>query len=353
MDKTNTLEHPKVEPKVTTTETVVVGGPTFEKGKSYKGVAITVKVFIYIFLSIFAVIMVVPFIFMISMGLRDPQVYINETNGDTVRFITTNLTNINFKIILGGSLSGNDMSSLPESLAKIITDAKELGRGINFVPYFINTFVVAVVSTVFTVITTVLTAFAFARLNFKGKNALFTVLLGTMMIPGEMMLITNIATVQSMNMHNTFSALIFVHGISVFYIFQLRQSFQQIPNELFLAAKVDGYGEFRYLAKVMIPIAMPTIVTIIILNFMGSWNALMWPNAIARGNNRFFYEWFEIEHPMKLVSNGLMEFFSGTYSNFDTVKLAGSMVISAPLLLIFIFFRKYIMRGVSRSGIKG
>jgi multiple sugar transport system permease protein len=221
--------------------------------------------------------------------------------------------------------------------------------GNNFGIFFLNTFIVAVGSTTVTVVTAVLAAFAFARLNFKGKDALFALLLGTMMIPGEMMVITNYMTVRYIGWMNTYAALILVHGVSVFYVFYLRQTFQQIPNELYLAAKVDGVGDVGYLWKVMIPIAMPTITTIIILSMMGAWNSYVWPNLVARGKWRI-----DGKHSMMLVSNGLRSLFSqNTSGTMEAVKLAGSMVISLPLFVVFICFRKYIMRGVSRSGIKG
>ncbi len=322
--------------------------PSFEKTKEYKTRAIVVKVITYVFLSIFALFMLLPFWFMISVSLKAPLEYAREvTTG--LKLFTTNPTLINFEIILGGSIEGRE-SLLPSQLLNVITTSS--GK-INFLPYFLNTIIVALISTMFTIITTVLASFAFARLDFKGKNFLFSILLATMMVPGEMMLITNYQTTVGIGWENSFAALIFVHGVSVFYIFYLRQTFQQIPNELFLAAKVDGYGEFRYLWRVMIPIAMPTIVTVLILNVMGSWNAFIWPTLIANGNNSFLYQNFGIEHSMKLVSNGLMSLFTSEFSSFDTVKIAGSMIISAPLLIIFIMFRKYIMTGVSRSGIKG
>ena len=166
------------------------------------------------------------------------------------------------------------------------------------------------------------------------------------------MVITNYQTVSALQWKNTFAALIFVHGVSVFYIFYLRQTFQQIPNELYLAAKVDGVGDLGYLVKVMIPIAMPTVTTIIILSMMGSWNSYIWPNLVANG-----YWKYNRNHSMKLVSNGLRDLFSSISGSgqpaSDTLKIAGSMIISIPLLIVFVLFRKYIMRGVSRSGIKG
>ncbi len=324
--------------------------PSYEKAKEYKARAIIAKILAYSFLSLFALFMLLPFWFMISVSLKAPTEYAREvTTG--LKLFTSNPSFVNFKIILGQDVSG-DIHLLPGGLYEVIFDR---GRSVNFTPYFINTTTVAVISTFFTVATTILASFAFARLDFKMKNALFAVLLATMMVPGEMMIITNYQTAIGLGWYNTFAALIFVHGVSVFYIFYLRQTFQQIPNELFLAAKVDGYGEFRYLWRVMLPIGMPTIVTIIILNVMGSWNAFIWPNLITSSNDphALIKKLFHVDWPMQLVSNGLMSLFSSEFNSFDTVKIAGSMIISAPLLLVFIFFRKYIMSGVSRSGIKG
>jgi multiple sugar transport system permease protein len=319
-----------------------------KKPKNDKAGRIIGKIFTYLFLTIFALFMLLPFWFMIMTSLKHPSTYNQELTAGALKLFTGTPTFVNFRIILGGNLTQAQLNSLESQLQTIVQTKSH-----NFLPYFLNTIIVAGVSTIFTVVTTVLSAFAFARLDFKGKNVLFTILLATMMVPGEMMLITNYQTTVGIGWGNTFAALIFVHGVSVFYIFQLRMTFQQIPNELFLAAKVDGFGEFNYLWRVMIPIAMPTIVTITILNVMGSWNAYIWPTLIASGNNAAFESWFGIEHTMKLVSNGLMSLFTSEFSSYDTVKIAGSMIISSPLLVVFIFFRKYIMRGVSRSGIKG
>lgn len=319
-----------------------------KKPKNDKAGRIISKIFIYLFLTIFALFMLLPFWFMIMTSLKHPSTYNQELTAGALKLFTGTPTFVNFRIILGGNLTQAQLNSLESQLQTIVQTKSH-----NFLPYFLNTIIVAGVSTIFTIVTTVLSAFAFARLDFKGKNVLFTILLATMMVPGEMMLITNYQTTVGIGWGNTFAALIFVHGVSVFYIFQLRMTFQQIPNELFLAAKVDGFGEFNYLWRVMIPIAMPTIVTITILNVMGSWNAYIWPTLIASGNNAAFEQWFGIKHTMKLVSNGLMSLFTSEFSSYDTVKIAGSMIISSPLLVVFIFFRKYIMRGVSRSGIKG
>ena len=207
---------------------------------------------------------------------------------------------------------------------------------------FANTVFVGVVSTVLSLIITVLSAFAFARLEFKGKNAMFAALLATMMIPGELFTITNYQTVNTFGWMKTFTVLIVPFLVSVFYIYLLRQNFLQIPNELYLAAKVDGTTDFKYLWKVMIPLALPTIISITILKMMGAWNSYMWPRLVANDN----------EH--RLITNGLRTAFTNAEGVTDIpVQMAAVAVVSLPLFLVFVFLRKYIMKGVSRSGIKG
>lgn len=208
---------------------------------------------------------------------------------------------------------------------------------------FLNTVFVGVVSTILSLVVTVLSAFAFARLEFKGKNALFAALLGTMMIPGELFTITNYQTVFNLGWMNTFTVLIVPFLVSIFYIYLLRQNFMQIPNELYLAAKVDGTSDLKYLWKVMIPLALPTLISITILKMMGSWNSYVWPNLVAN------------DEVHSLVTNGLRNAFTVAETG-DTdypVQMAAVAIVSAPLFLVFIFLRKYIMKGVSRSGIKG
>ncbi len=208
---------------------------------------------------------------------------------------------------------------------------------------FKNTVIVGVVSTLLSLVITVLTAFVFARLEFKGKNALFAMLLGTMMIPGELFTITNYETVFRLGWLNTYTVLIVPFLVSVFYVYLLRQSFMQIPDSLYLAAKVDGTSDLKYLWKVMIPLAFPTIISITILKMMGAWNSYMWPNLVAR------------DADMQLITNGLRNAFTEASSgdtNFP-VQMAAVALVSIPLFIVFIFFRKYIMKGVSRSGTKG
>jgi len=303
----------------------------------YKGQKIFTQVLLYAFLTLFGLFIVFPFFYMVVTSMKSEILYDSEAARKLISLVPQ------FESVYGLNDQGNFVRTwqLFDNY-RIVLDSSN-----NFFVYYMNTIIVSVVSTAFTVVTAVLAAFAFARLEFKGKNLLFTIILATMMVPGEMMVITNFQIAATWGWQNTYAALIFVHGVSVFYIFYLRQTFQQIPNELFLAAKVDGYGHFRYLWRVMVPIGMPTIVTIIILSLMGSWNAFIWPNLIASGTNPTF------GHTMRLVSNGLMSLFQGEYSSEDTIKVAASMVITLPLFVFFLIFRKFIMRGVSRSGIKG
>ena len=207
---------------------------------------------------------------------------------------------------------------------------------------FMNTMYVGLVSTILSLIITILTAFAFARLEFKGKNALFAALLGTMMIPGELFTITNYATVTQFGWINTYTVLIVPFLVSVFYIYLLRQNFLQIPNELYLAAKVDGTSDIKYLWKVMVPLALPTLISITILKMMGAWNSYIWPRLVAN------------DEAHRMITNGLRNAFTETTGDVNyPVQMAAVALVSAPLFLVFVFLRKYIMSGVSRSGIKG
>ncbi len=207
---------------------------------------------------------------------------------------------------------------------------------------FLNTLLVGVVCTLISLIITVLTAFAFARLEFKGKHILFGAMLATMMIPGELFTITNYMTVSQLDWLKTFRVLIVPFLVSVFYIYLLRQTFMQIPKELYLAAKVDGTSDIKYLWKVMVPLAKPTLISIAILQMMGSWNSYIWPRLVAN------------DEAHRLITNGLRTAFTATTGDVNyPVQMAAVAIVSVPLFLLFIFLRKYIMAGVSRSGIKG
>ncbi|MBR0033880.1 MAG: carbohydrate ABC transporter permease [Bacilli bacterium] len=304
--------------------------------RRYKAKKIASAIILYTFVTLFALFMLLPFVFMLVGSLTDAESFDEFTKTANFELIGFNKWSFsNFEAIFSGQIVNR------------ITGATEARP--SFAQYYLNTLITAVGSTAVTVVTAVLAAFAFARLEFKGKNILFTLLLATMMIPGELMVLTNYKTTKSLDWEYTFSALIFVHGVSVFYIFYLRQTFQQIPNELYLAAKVDGVGDVGYLIKVMVPIAMPTIVTIIILSLMGAWNSYVWPLLVANGGWKY-----DKSYNMQLVSNGLMSLFNSDIAKgLDAIKIAGSMVVTFPLFVFFLIFRKYIMKGVSRSGIKG
>lgn len=207
---------------------------------------------------------------------------------------------------------------------------------------FLNTMYVGVVSTILSLVITVLSAFAFARLEFKGKDMMFAALLATMMIPGELFTITNYSTVTQLGWMNTYTVLIVPFLVSVFYIYLLRQNFMQIPNELYLAAKVDGTSDIKYLWKVMVPLSLPTLISITILKMMGAWNSYIWPRLVAN------------DEAHRMITNGLRNAFTETTGDVNyPVQMAAVAIVSAPLFLVFIFLRKYIMAGVSRSGIKG
>lgn len=207
---------------------------------------------------------------------------------------------------------------------------------------FLNTLYVGLVSTILSLVITVLSAYAFARLEFKGKNTMFAALLATMMIPGELFTITNYSTVTQFGWMNTYTVLIVPFLVSVFYIYLLRQNFMQIPDELYYAAKVDGTSDLKYLWKVMIPLSKPTLISIIILKMMGAWNSYIWPRLVAN----------DAAH--RMVTNGLRNAFTETTGDVNyPVQMAAVAIVSFPLFLVYVFLRKYIMKGMSRGGLKG
>ena len=278
---------------------------------SQRIVQIAVRVMVYAFLIAMAVVVLFPFYWMIISSLKTLDEY--RLSQPTFFPQTVMLSNY----------------------ADAFTTAS-LGR------LFINTMIVGVASTLLSLVITVLSAFAFARLEFKGRELLFSGLLATMMIPGELFTITNFVTVTEFGWRNTYTVLIVPFLVSVFYIFLLRQNFMQIPNELYLAAKVDGTSDLKYLWKVMVPLSLPTLISITILKMMGAWNSYMWPKLVAN----------DAAHSM--ITNGLRNAFTDTTGDVNyPVQMAAVAIVSAPLFLVFIFLRKYIMAGVSRSGIKG
>jgi multiple sugar transport system permease protein len=276
--------------------------------------------FLYIILIILAVVMIFPFYWMIITSLKGND----EIYQTTQTLYPTIIMWSNYVYVFQYFDFGN---------------------------YLLNTVVVAIFSTLGTLITTIIAAFAFARLKFKGRDGLFMVFLMTMMIPGEMMVISNYITVASFGWIGTdqtrtdaYLAMIVPFIISVFYIYLLRQNFKQIPNELYLAAKVDGKTDWSFLWRVMVPLAAPTLISITILKFMGTWNSYVWPQLVTS------------QADFRLISNGLR---SSTFIDVDSERvsygyqMAATVLVTVPLFLLFVIFRKYIMRGVGRAGIKG
>ena len=279
-------------------------------------VKILVQIGLYTFLTIMALAVLFPFYWMLISSVKT----LDEYNAANPTFWPQQFKWSNYSAAFTGELNLGEL--------------------------FLNTVIIGVVSTLLSLVVTVLSAYAFARLEFKGKNALFAALLATMMIPGELFTITNYVTASRLGWVNSswsFMALIIPFLVSVFYIYLLRQNFMQIPNELYLAAKVDGTSDLKYLWKVMIPLAAPTLISITILKMMGAWNSYIWPRLVA--NNT-----------MRLVTVGLRgaSFVDQATNMTDyPAQMAAVVIVTIPLLLVFMFFRKYIMRGVSRSGIKG
>ena len=208
--------------------------------------------------------------------------------------------------------------------------------------YFTNTIIFAVITTVIMLVVSVLAAYAFARLDFKGKNLAFVAFLSLMMIPTELVVITNFVTITDLNLRNTFTGLILPSVTSVFYIYLLKENFEQVPDELYYAAKVDGTSDLKYLFKVMVPICRPTIVTVTILKVIECWNSYVWPRLIT--DDASYY----------LVSNGIQEIRENGFGRENIpAMMAAVVVISVPLVILFLVFRKQIMEGVSRGGTKG
>jgi ABC-type glycerol-3-phosphate transport system permease component len=227
--------------------------------------------------------------------------------------------------------------------------------------YIKNTLIVAILTTIGTVITTILGAFAFSRIDFKGRDMIFSVLLMTMMIPGEIYIITNFTTVSragfgwigtgTNNAAGYFATMIFPMMVSVFYIFFLRQSFKQIPDALYRAAKVDGCSDFKFLRRVMLPIASPTLITITILNILGTWSAFIWPRLITSVEPQFGKNYWLISVALREESY-VLESGADPLPMFN-LQIAASAIVTVPLVIVFLLLRKYIMSGVGRSGTKG
>ena len=266
----------------------------------------------YVRLGVWAIIVLFPFYWMILTSIKSYSAYNAET---TPQFVTLSPTLENYV------------------------------KAFNSVPlprYFLNTFIFAVITTALMLGVSILAAYAFSRLEFRGKNLVFTLFLSLMMIPNELVIITNFVTVTNLGLRNSFPGLILPSVASVFYIYLLKENFEQIPDELYKAAKVDGTSDFKYLMKVVLPIAKPTVVTVTILKVIECWNSYMWPRLITDKQEYF------------LVSNGIQEIRESGFGRQNTpAMMAAVVVISVPLIILFLVFRKRIMEGVSRGGTKG
>ncbi len=270
------------------------------------------KILTYLMLTIWAVIVLFPFYWMILTSVKSYSAY----NAEYIPQLYT-------------------LSPTLENYISAFT-AVPLGR------YFLNTVIFTLITTALTLIVTVLAAFAFARLDFPGKDLVFTLFLSLMMIPSELVVITNFVTITNLDLRNSFPGLILPSVASVFYIYLLKENFAQVPDELYYAAKADGTSDLKYLLKVMLPICRPTIVTITILKIIECWNSYVWPRLIT--DDEAYY----------LVSNGIQEIRENGFGRENIpAMMAAVVVISLPLIVLFLVFRKKIMAGVARGGTKG
>ena len=280
--------------------------------KSAKAKGIVRNVVIYTLLILWAVMVLFPFYWMILTSIKSYSSYNSEY---VPSFFTLSPT----------------MQNYIDAFTTV-----SLGR------YLWNTLIFTVITTAIMLIVITLAAFAFARLEFRGKNIAFALFLSLMMIPNELVIITNFVTITNLDLRNSFLGLILPSVTSVFYIYLLRENFAQIPDELYYAAKVDGTSDLRYLRKVMIPICRPTLITIIILKVIECWNSYVWPRLITDDPNYY------------LVSNGIQEIRENGFGRENIpAMMAAVVVISLPLIVLFLIFRKKVMAGVSRGGTKG
>ena len=306
-------------------------GSTKETEKKEKALKIVFSVFSYVFLTIFALIMMFPFYWMVLTSLKQ-EVFDGRFLGLTNEFF------ISFSNIMR------------KNYVDVVDPSK-----FDFLNYLLNTVIVLVISTVGTLFITIFASFAFARLEFKGKDLTFYVYLMTMMIPSELFVITNYISVYRYGLledrWGVYFAIMLPFFVNVFYIYLLNENFKQIPNELYLASKIDGKSDIKYLFKVMIPIASPTLITIVILKVISTWNAYAWPKIVT-GTSGMRSEW-------TLISVGIRDIANFVYREGDktfvlqSLQMAATVLVTIPLVIIFIVFRKYIMSGTSRAGIKG
>ena len=281
-------------------------------GRASRAWAVTSKCLVYALLGIWGLVVLFPFYWMLLTSVKSYGSY----NAEYIpKFFT---------------------------LSPTIENYIEAFTAVPLAKYFVNTLIFTVVTTALMLIITIPAAFAFARLNFKGKNLVFLGFLALMMIPTELVIITNFTTVTNLELRNTFAGLILPSVASVFYIYLLKENFEQVPDEMYLAAKVDGTTDIKYLLRVLVPICRPTIITITILKIIECWNSYVWPRLIT--DDEAYY----------LVSNGIQEIRENGFGRENVpAMMAAVVVISVPLVVLFLLFRNKIMAGVARGGTKG
>lgn len=298
--------------------------------KKQKVANIFKNIFVYLFLTLCAVFAFLPFYWMVISSLKTEMEYRQSVPS----FFPHTFMWKNYEAVLSQTSSGASGS---------------------FSQILVNTLVVGFFSTVIGVIVTIVTAYALARMKFKGKNLLFTLMLATMMIPGEMYTITNYLTVSALGWKDTFTVLILPFLVSVYYIYLLRNNFMQIPDSLYKAAKVDGLSDMGYLIKVMVPLTAPTLVSITLLKFIGTWNSYIWPRLVNSKAWQMVTNWVTRGFTDRIgnVSGALYGLPGYGSETLTTLKMAAVCMVSLPLFILFITCRKYIMHGVSKSGTKG
>ncbi len=282
------------------------------------------KILVYVLLTVWALIVLFPFYWMILSSLKTTNAYDTEQMMGSPRYFTLNPSFENY--------------------VKAFSDEHTpLGS------YMLNTLLFTLLTTGLMMVIIIPAAYAFARMNFRGKNLLFGLFLSLMMIPGELVIITNFVTVKTLGLTDgpagsplrLFLGLVLPSATSVFYIYLLKENFEQIPEELYKAAKVDGTSDFKYLLKVMLPISRPTIVTILILKIIECWNAYVWPRLITEEEKHY------------LISSGIQSIREQSARSNVPGMMAAVVVVSLPLIVLFLIFRDKIMAGVSRGGTKG
>ena len=298
--------------------------------KKQKVANIFKNIFVYLFLTLCAVLAFLPFYWMVISSLKTEMEYRQSVPS----FFPHTFMWKNYEAVLSQTSSGASGS---------------------FSQILVNTLVVGFFSTVIGVIVTIVTAYALARMKFKGKNLLFTLMLATMMFPGEMYTITNYLTVSALGWKDTFTVLILPFLVSVYYIYLLRNNFMQIPDSLYKAAKVDGLSDMGYLIKVMVPLTAPTLVSITLLKFIGTWNSYIWPRLVNSKAWQMVTNWVTRGFTDRIgnVSGALYGLPGYGSETLTTLKMAAVCMVSLPLFILFITCRKYIMHGVSKSGTKG